>query len=90
MSSFSEDELKAKKQRLFAEGRMNTKIKSKASTNSVKVKINKQIEQCRILIDFFSSLNTFHILRIKQGKDHIYHVFVSCLFKYQNSSSQKE
>lgn len=90
ISSFSEDELKAKKQRLFAEGRINTKIKSKASTNSVQVKINKQNEQCRILMYFFSSLNSFLILQIKRGKDHIYDVFVSCLFKYLNSSSQKE
>ena len=89
MSSYSEDELKAKKQRLFAEGRLNTKIKSKTSTKSVQVKINKQNEQCRILIFFFSSLNSFHILRIKPGKNHIYDVFVSCLFKYQKSS-QKE
>ncbi|XP_063415180.1 cytokine-like nuclear factor N-PAC [Mytilus trossulus] len=35
MSSLSEEELKAKKQKLFAEGRMNTKIKAKPSTNSV-------------------------------------------------------
>ncbi|CAC5396404.1 unnamed protein product [Mytilus coruscus] len=35
MSSLSEEELKAKKQKLFAEGRMNTKIKAKPATNSV-------------------------------------------------------